>query len=117
MRLDPNDSNFTVFNRRKLDEGERVAIEHDLVHPDAAPLLEETARARAGLLGEEHHREPRSALAAEQQSAIKRKLQPDKSRDAFTPSRVVYLGSLIAAAGLCIVAYLGWLESAKTAEN
>ena len=118
MKVDPNDSRLTAYVLGELDEAEQEAIEHELLHSEAARQAVEEIRAAAEVLKTELGNEPRLQLSEGQRSTIEQKRQPAKSRGLFRPSRVLYTGgALLAAASLFLVIYLNWSERRSSLEN
>jgi Ca-activated chloride channel homolog len=118
MKIDPNDSRLTAYALGELDETEQGAIEHELLHSEAARQAVEEIRATAEVLKEELRSEPRLQLSEAQRSSIQRKSQPAKSKGLFGPSKVLYAGgALLAAASLLLVIYLNWSGRRSSLEN
>jgi Ca-activated chloride channel family protein len=118
MKIDPNDARLTAYALSELDETEQEAIEHELLHSEAARQAVDEIRATAEVLKKELGNEPRLQLSEAQQSSIERMFQPAKSRAFFATSRTLYAaGALLAAAGMFLVVYLNWSQRSTSLEN
>ena len=92
MKIDPNDARLTAYALGELDKTEQEAIEHELLHSEAARQAVDEIRATAEVLKKELGNEPRLQLSEAHRSSIERKFQPAKSRGLFLPSRILYTG-------------------------
>jgi len=118
MKIDPNDPRLTAYALGELDETEQQAIEHELLHSEAARQAVEEIRATAEVLKTELGTEPRLQLSEAQRFSIERKFQPAKSRGLFGPSRVLYTGgALLAAASLFLLISLNWLAIRRSPDR
>jgi len=118
MKIDPNDPRLTAYALGELDATEQEAIEHELLHSEAARQAVDEIRATAEVLKTELGAEPRLQLSEARCSSIERKFLPAKSRSLFGPSRVLYTGgALLAAASLFLVISLNWSKRRASLEN
>jgi Ca-activated chloride channel family protein len=118
MKLDPNDPRLTAYTLGELDETEQEAIEHGLLHSEAARQTVDDIRATAELLKEELNNEPGLQLSEGQQLAIERKFQAGKGRAHCAPRRALYAGAaLLAAASSFLAVYLNWSQRRASLEN
>jgi len=118
MRIDPNDARLTAYALGELDETEQEAIEHELLHSEAARQAVDEIRATAEVLKKELGNEPRLQLSEGQRSSIERRFRPAKRKPLFAPSRVLYAGgAVLAAASLFLVVYLNWSAGRISLEN
>ena len=70
MKIDPNDSRLTAFALGELEETEQEAIEHELLHSEAARQAVVEIRAAAEVLKEELGNEPRLQLSEAQRNVL-----------------------------------------------